>query len=178
MTLTTATRLTTGFCGLLISSVVLAQNLGNRDREFLEQAAQNGYAELSSSRLALQKTRNEQVKAFAQRMVDEHTRSNEELKTLAALKKYQPPTEPSILQKGKEMLISGLGEDSFDRRYINQMGVEAHEDNIELFDRAARETQDVDVKAFATKTLPQLRSHLEAARSLKATLDAAEATRR
>jgi putative membrane protein len=178
MTITYASRLTAGLCGLLISTAVLAQNLTNRDREFLEQAAQNGHAELSASRLALEKTRNEQVRTFAQRMVDEHTRSNDELNALAASKNYQPPTEPSMLQKGKEMLISGLSDDNFDRRYINQMGVEAHEDNIELFDRASREAQDADVKAFATKSLPQLRSHLEAARSLKSALDAGQGNRR
>jgi putative membrane protein len=176
MTLTTASRLCAGLCGLLISTAVLAQNLGNRDREFLEQAAQNSHAELSASRLALEKTRHVQVRAFAQRMVDEHTRSNEELKALAASKNYQPPTEPSLLQKGKEMLISGLSDENFDRRYISQMGVEAHEDNIELFDRASREAQDVDVKVFAIKALPVLRSHLEAARALKTTLEASPGT--
>jgi putative membrane protein len=178
MTTTLAFRFTAGLCGLLISTSVLAQNLASRDREFLEQAAQNGHAEISASRLALEKTRNEQVRAFAQRMVDDHTRSSEELKALAASKNLQVPTEPSMLQKGKEMLISGLSDDNFDRRYVNQMGVEAHEDNIELFDRAAREAQDAEVKAFATKSLPQLRSHLEAARSLRTTLEAGPTNRR
>lgn len=177
MTFTPVFRLTAGLCGLLIGTAVLAQSLANRDREFLEQAAQNGHAELSASRLALTKSRNEQVRSFAQRMVDDHTKANEELKALATSKNYQPPTEPSMLQKGKEMLISGLSDDSFDRRYISQMGVEAHEDNIELFDRASRDAQDVDVKAFATKALPQLRTHLEAARSLKTTLDASQTRR-
>jgi putative membrane protein len=157
--------------GLLLSTAVLAQNLSSNDRDFLEQAAQNGHAEISASRLALEKTRNEQVRSFAQRMVDDHTRANEELRTLAMSKRVELPTEPSLLQKGKEMLISGLSDDSFDRRYVNQMGVEAHEDNIELFEKTSREAQDPDVKAYATKSLPALRSHLEAARGLKTRLE-------
>lgn len=167
----TSLRWMGGAAALLLSAAAMAQNLANRDREFLEQAAQNGHAELSASRLALEKSRSEQVRAFAQRMIDDHTRANEELKALATAKQYQPPTEPSMLQKGKEMLIAGLSDDNFDRRYINQMGVEAHQDTVELFEKAARDAQDADVKAFATKLLPQLREHLQAARSLKVTVD-------
>jgi putative membrane protein len=166
------THVLAGMGGLLLSASLLAQNLASNDRDFLEQAAQNGHAEISASRLALEKTRNEQVRTFAQRMVDDHTRANEELRTLATSKRVELPSEPSLLQKGKEMLISGLSDHNFDRRYINQMGVEAHEDNIELFTKASRDAQDPDVKAYASKTLPALRSHLEAARGLKASLEA------
>lgn len=171
-------RIVGGAAALLISVAVLAQSLTNRDREFLEQAAQNGHAEVSASRLALEKSRNEQVRVFAQRMVEEHTRANEELKALAASKQYQPPTEPSLLQKGKEMLIGALSDDNFDRRYVNQIGVEAHEDTVELFEKASREAQDADVKAFATKMLPHLRDHLQAARGLKATVEGSTENRR
>jgi putative membrane protein len=174
----TPLRLLGGAAALLLSAAVLAQSLVNRDREFLEQAAQNGHAEISASRLALEKSRNEQVRAFAQRMIDDHTRANEELKALATAKQYEPPTEPSILQKGKEMLIAGLSDDNFDRRYVNQIGVEAHEDTVELFEKAAREAQDAEVKAFATRLLPSLREHLQAARSLKATVDRQPENRR
>lgn len=167
----TPVRILSGAAALLLSAAVLAQSLASRDREFLEQAAQNGHAEVSASRLALEKSRNEQVRAFAQRMVDDHTRANEELKALAARKQYQPPTEPSVLQKGKEMLIGALSDEHFDRRYVNQIGVEAHEDTVELFEKASRDAQDADVKAFATQLLPSLRDHLQAARSLKAAVD-------
>lgn len=163
---------------LVVSAAAMAQSLANRDREFLEQAAQNGHAEVSASRLALEKSRNDTVRAYAQRMLDEHSRANEELKALATAKQYQPPTEPSMMQKGKEMLIAGLSDDHFDRRYVNQMGVEAHEDTVELFERAAREAQDTDVKAFASKLLPSLRDHLQAARTLKAAVDANNSPRR
>jgi putative membrane protein len=77
-----------------------------------------------------------------------------------------------MLQKGKEMLISGLSDDNFDRRYVNQMGVEAHEDNIEMLDRGSREAQDAKVKVFATNGLPELRSRLKEVRSLRTSLKA------
>lgn len=156
-------------------AAAFADNLAQRDQEFLEQAAQNGHAEQSASQLALTKARNPQVKAFAQRMVDEHARVGNELESLAASKNYTPPDEPSLVQKGKEALIGGLSDETFDRRYVNQLGVEAHEATVRLFEEAAREARDPDVKAFATKHLPTLRDHLQAARALKATVDPAPA---
>ena len=81
------------------------------------------------------------------------------------------PDGPSLLQKGKSklMLSTADGED-FDRRYAESMGVEAHEDNIELFQKASKEAEDADVKAYAQKTLPALQKHLEMARELASSL--------
>lgn len=155
---------------LLMGGAALADKLPERDQEFLEQAAQNGHAEVSASRLALTKARNPQVREFAQRMIDDHQRVDGELTKLAASKEYTPPKEPSMLQKGKEMLIANLGDDSFDKRYITQMGVQAHEETIRLFEEASREARDPEVKSFAAKHLPALRDHLKTARSLQATL--------
>lgn len=56
-----------------------------------------------------------------------------------------------------------------------QIGVQAHADTVELFERASREAQDAEVKAFDTQLLPRLRDPLQAARRLKATVEAAGA---
>lgn len=152
---------------LMLSSHAMADTLAQRDQAFLEQAAQNGHAELSAGRLALTKARNPQVQAYAQRMIDDHTRIGEELLTLATARNYKPPNEPSMLQKGKEMVIGGMADDTFDRRYVHQMGVEAHMDTIRLFEKAANDAQDPEVKAFAARNLPGLRQHLEVAKDLK-----------
>jgi putative membrane protein len=152
---------------LMLGGHALADNLAQQDQAFLEKAAQNGHAELSAGRLALTKARDPQVQAFAQRMIEDHTRIAEELRALATARNYKPPTEPSMLQKGKEMVIGGMADETFDRRYVNQMGVEAHQDTIRLFEKAATEARDPEVKAFAVKHLPALRQHLEVARELK-----------
>ncbi|MGS5087033.1 DUF4142 domain-containing protein [Hydrogenophaga sp. A37] len=166
-------RCATLVLALMFGGPAFADKLAEGDQEFLEQAAQNGLAEQSASRLALTKARDQRVRDFAQRMVDEHARVDTELQTLARSKDYTPPKEPSMLQKGKELLIANLGDESFDRRYVSQMGVEAHESNVRLFEAAAREARDPDVKAFATKHLPALRDHLETARTLMETVNPA-----
>lgn len=152
---------------LMLGGHAMADRLAQHDQAFLEQAAHIGHAERSAARLAITKARHPQVQAFAQRMIEEHTRIGEELVVLATARNYKPPTEPSMLQKGKEMVIGGMADDTFDRRYVHQMGVEAHQDTIRLFEKAASEARDPGIKAFAVKHLPGLRQHLETARDLK-----------
>lgn len=152
---------------LVFSGTAFADKLAEGDQEFLEQAAQNGLAEQSAGRLAQTKARDQRVRDYAQRLIDDHAGMNAELQALAASKEYTPPKEPSMLQKGKELLIANLGDKDFDQRFVNQIGVEAHESTIRLFEEATLKAQDPDVKAFANKHLPMLREHLRIAQTLK-----------
>lgn len=140
--------------------------LARADRGFLEQAAQNGHAELEASRLAVQKATDPQVKRFAQTMVDEHTRMGQELQTLARSKGVQVPNEPSMMQRAKLKLLSGADGGDFTSRYVDSFGLSAHEETIKLFEEAARDARDPEVKAFASRGLPGLQRHLTMAREL------------
>lgn len=144
-------------------------DLPRAETAFLKQAAQNGHAEVESSKLALQKAANPEVKRFAQQMVDDHTKANAELKALAAAKGVELPDGPSLMQTGKMKLLGTADGDNFDRRYAEAMGVEAHRDTIELFEKASADATDADVKAFAQKTLPTLKHHLMMAEQLQMT---------
>lgn len=75
------------------------------------------------------------------------------------------------------MLSSADGQD-FDRRYAESMGVEAHRETIALFEKASKEARDPEVKAFATKTLPNLREHLQMAQSMQAATGATTSSRK
>lgn len=152
---------------LPLAFAVGAQNLTKHDAAFLEQAAQNGHAEVESAKVAVRKASHPDVKTFAQRMSTDHTQSGETLKALAATKGVKVSTEPSIRQRAQLKLLSAMDGSNFDKRYAEQMGVEAHEETVELFKKASVETKDADVKAFAAKTLPTLEHHLMMARQLK-----------
>lgn len=145
--------------------------LDRADAGFMKQAAQNGHAEVESSKLALTKATNAQVKSFAQQMVDDHTKANNELQSLAQSKGVELPTDASLAQRAKMKLLSAQDGASFDRRYVQTMGVAAHEDTIKLFEKAANEAKDADVKAFAQKTLPTLQHHLQMARDMRSVVD-------
>lgn len=143
--------------------------LDSADRQFLSDAAHSGALEIEGSKLALEKSGNQEVKAFAQQMIDDHTKVSQELATLAKSKGYEPPTEPSLMQKAKLKAL-GMRDDSFDEAYVNEIGVTAHEDAVELFQKASQEAKDPEVKQFATEKLPSLQKHLEHARTLQQTV--------
>jgi len=141
--------------------------LASADKSFLEDAAHGGYTEIAGSQMALDKSKNADVKAFATQMIKDHTAVGEELAALAKSKGYTPPTEPSLVQKG-ELKALNVTDDSFDSMYARRIGVAAHENTIKLFEKAAKNAKDPDIKAFAQKTLPALQSHLDMAKALQA----------
>lgn len=144
-----------------------AGKVSRADTAFLKQAAENGHAEVESSKLALQKApADSPIHRFAQTMVTDHQRSGEELKALAATKGVQVPSQPSALQRGKLKMLASADGEKFSSRYIESMGVQAHQDTVKLFEKAAKQANDADVKAFAVNTLPTLRQHLTMAHEL------------
>lgn len=141
------------------------------DGAFLEQAAQNGHAEIDGAKAALEKAKDSRVKSFAQTLIDDHTKSHAELAALASSKGVDLPKAPSIGQKTKAKILSFRDGDGYDKHFIESVGIKAHESTIKLFKRAVAEATDPDVKAFATKTLPTLEAHLKQAHDLHASLD-------
>lgn len=151
----------------IAASGAFAQDkLARADAAFIKDAAQGGMAEVESSQLAVQKANDPAIKSFAQRMVEDHTKANQELKALAQTKGVELPGDPSMMQKAKVKSLSTADGATFDQRYTESMGVKAHEDTVKLFQKAANSAKDADVKAFASKTLPTLQGHLKMAREL------------
>ncbi|MBV7481846.1 DUF4142 domain-containing protein [Bordetella sp. BOR01] len=142
------------------------QQLDGDDKDFLENAAQAGHAEIEGSKMAQEKAKNPDVKAFADKMVQDHTKVGQELAALASQKGYTPPEGPSLIQKAKIKTLS-LTDDGFDEMYIDQIGVSAHEGAVKLFQDASANAKDPDVKAFAAKNLPALQEHLAMAKELQ-----------
>lgn len=155
-------------CAGIATLALMATTSANArsDADFMKQAAQNGSAEIEASKLALQKAQRPEVKSFAEKMVADHTKTSDELKQLAASKKVTLPDGPSMKQKAELKMISAGDDAKFDERYTKSFGVKAHEETVKLFEEAAKDASDTEVKAFAQKTLPALNHHLEMARSL------------
>lgn len=143
-----------------------AHNIETEDRDFLSNAAQAGHLEIEGSKMALRKSANLDIKTFAQRMIDDHGKVAQELAGLARNKGVEIPGEPSLMQKG---VLKGLDlrSDGFDEAYADSIAVSAHKDAVELFDKAAREAKDAEVKAFAARVLPQLKQHLAMGQELQ-----------
>jgi putative membrane protein len=139
------------------------------DSSFMKDAAESGMAEVEASKIAVNKAVNTQIKSFAQQMIDDHTKANDELKALAASKNVKLPTEPSMVDRAKIKMLDGADGANFDRRYADSFGVSAHQKTVKLFEKQAKNGKDAEVKAWAEKTLPTLQHHLQMAQDIKLT---------
>jgi putative membrane protein len=146
--------------------------LSHQDKSFLKDAAEGGNAEVSASQVALTQSTNADVKTFAQMMVDDHGKAETELKGLAEQKGVKVSDTPTVTKKTEIKLLSERKGSSFDQHYADSIGVKAHQDTIKLFQKEVDKGSDADVKAWASKTLPALQHHLEAAQALKTKTDA------
>ncbi len=134
--------------------------------DFMTKAASGGMMEVELGKLAAQKAQRKEVKDFGNMMVTDHTKVNEELKKLAQQKNIMLPDSmsESHMDHVKE-LRDKTGAD-FDKAYMDLM-VSDHEEDVDMFQSAADEMQDPEVKNFATTTVVSLRQHLDRAKQVK-----------
>jgi putative membrane protein len=149
------------------TAVAQAERSRDNDRQFLMQAASSGMAEVQLGQLATQRAASAEVKQFGQRMVDDHTKANEELAALAQAKNIPVAKELDQQHQAMADTLATLNGAAFDRAYMTGQ-VADHEQAVTLFTTVAKEGQDAEVKAFAAKTLPTLQEHLQQARTLAA----------
>lgn len=135
---------------------------------FLGDAAEAGMAEVEMGKLAAQKAANAEIKKFGQMMTTDHTKANTELKVLAAKKNIALPGDIGSLRSTVDGLSKLSGAD-FDKEYVDEM-VDGHETDVAAFEKQASSAKDPDVKAFAAKTLPTLKRHLEMIKAIQAKL--------
>jgi putative membrane protein len=135
------------------------------DLAFMNDAAPGSMAEVELGKMAAGKAQNAEVRSFAQKMVEDHSKAGDELKQLAAQKKVTLPTD--VLPTHKEVMdkLSKLNGADFDKEYVTSM-VSAHEKDVAAFENVSKTAADADVKAFAAKTLPTLKMHLDMIKGL------------
>jgi putative membrane protein len=135
------------------------------DRKFVKDAAQGNMAEVELGQLAAEKASSDDVKKFGQRMVDDHSKANDDLKQLATKKGVHVPQQLSPKDKATKARLSKLSGEQFDKAYMANM-VRDHKKDVAEFKRETESAKDPDVKNFATSTLPTLEDHLKQAQSI------------
>ncbi len=136
------------------------------DREFLVKAASGGLMEVELGKMAQTQGASAEVKKFGQQMVTDHSKANEELKTIAANKNITVPSTPGEdAQEHINELKEKRGAD-FDKAYMNLM-VDDHQEDVNAYEKEANSGDDADIKAFAAKIVPTLKQHLDMAKTLK-----------
>jgi putative membrane protein len=135
--------------------------------DFVADAATGGMMEVQLGELAKTHAQSQAVKDFGAMMVRDHTKANDELKSIAAKNNVNLPTALTDKQRDHVDDLSKKNGEDFDKDYMKMM-VDDHESDIKMFERCAKdEDEKSDVKAFAGKTLPVLYKHLDAAKKIR-----------
>jgi putative membrane protein len=144
------------------STSAAATSASPTDRDFVMSAASGGMLEVEASRLALERAQSTEVRNFAQKMIDDHTRASRDLMAAAASAGITSvPTTLSSKHQAVLNRLRSLKGAEFDREYAEQVGMMAHHETVSLFQREAAEGSNPALKTFASNTLPALRGHLQ-----------------
>jgi putative membrane protein len=133
------------------------------DSDFAKTAAEGGHAEVILGELAEDRAENKIVKNFGQRMVNDHTKADEQLKTAVADNNMPIPAQMNAKDRAAYSKLSQLSGAAFDRAYARDM-VRDHEADIAAFRHEADDGKVPSIKSFAAQTLPTLEDHLKLAR--------------
>lgn len=164
---TTSTTATDTSATSTAATSTAASSLSSDDTTFVNNAAVGGMAEVSLGQMASSKATNPDVKAFANRMVTDHTRVNDELKQLAQSKGVTLPADVDQASKDAADKLSKTSGKEFDKAYMEAM-VKGHEQVAKDFEKESKDAKDPDLKAWVTKTLPAIQDHLKMAKETKA----------
>lgn len=155
---------------LLGSGSAWAEGLAKADQKMLTDLAMANMAEIETARLALQKTQSDRVKSFAQQMVDEHSKGLEEVRKVASAHSLTLPTELDAKHKALASKLEKLSGDKFDRSYMEQAGVQSHQEAQQLVAKTESSARDDELKSLATRLKPTIHQHLNNAEQLNAAI--------
>lgn len=146
-----------------------AQSAGQKeskaDAKRMREMAQANLAEIEAGKLAAEKAQSEDVKKFAQKMVDDHSKMLEDLKKVAEAKNVELPSAPdSRHQKLMKRLQAASGE-KFDQEYMQAM-VKDHRDAAKLTQRTAKSAKDPELQSAAKQAHTQIQEHQKMAQQI------------
>ncbi len=150
--------------GMALWTTGLAQqaNLTEQDRNFLQDMAQGNRVEVQLGRIAEQKATDPEVKDFARRMINDHSKLQNQLETFASARNLKLPTSTTTQQQNLVSQLQGASSSDFDRQYITTM-LQEHKQDIAKVQQQMAATQDPAVQDLAAKTLPILQNHVRIA---------------
>ena len=158
------------------TTVTTAKNVGGEQRpafdsEFMTKAASGGMLEVQLGQQVAQKATTPEAKQFAQQMVTDHTKYNNELKVLAAQKNITLPTTlGKDQQKVYDDVLAEKGVD-LDKKYVSAMLTD-HKEDITEYQEAVTKAGDANVKTYAQKNLPVLQMHLGMLQKMQPVIEA------
>jgi putative membrane protein len=137
-------------------------------KKFMDDAAITDMFEIRAGQQAQQKSVNSAYKDFAQMTIDDHTKIDEQLKSMAPKLGAQLPLDLDATPKGKIDKLNSLSGAAFERQYKTDQ-VQGHRQAIAEFEGYSKNGDNADLRKWADDTLPILKKHLQHAEALRPT---------
>jgi len=135
------------------------------DKKFIQKVSADGVGEVQLGQLALQKAASDDVKKFAQRMIDDHTKANQQLQQIASASGVPIAQQPNAGIENVKQQLSAVSGQAFDQYYMAIM-LQGHDNAVAEFMHENQVGQNTDLKNFASSTLPVLDEHLNTVRTI------------
>ena len=148
-----------------LSTPAFADKMDNNDASAMKQLAQSSLNEIAAGKSASSKAQSPDVKHFAEKMVTDHGKMLEDLKSLAKRKDVVLPQDASAKDMAQMKLIERKSGADFDREYIEHM-VKHHERDLKDAEAIAAKAKDADFRDTVKNAIPTMRSHHELAQRL------------
>jgi putative membrane protein len=145
------------------ASTTAANPLSDADKAFVHAASSSSSTEIDASKLAMTRSSDKDVKAFARHMMMDHTKLTVQLKTAAPKGVTVPKdnSDTSVLDS-----LKPLKDKDFDNAYISKVGLEGHKQAVDAFQKEISDGQNADLKKAAQKALPTIQKHYQMAQDL------------
>ena len=141
--------------------------MNQADQAMLKSMAQAQLNQIAAARQALDMSKNDQVRRFAQTMLDEHGKALDSITALAQAKHVSLPTEADAAHQKPAARLQKMHGDSFDKAYIQQAGLNDHSKVHSMLQKDASKARDADLKALVAGMAPTVAAHLDAAKNLQ-----------
>ena len=141
------------------------QALNQQDRQFINEAAEGGRAEVEMGKVAAERSDNPAVREFGRWMETDHTMANDALDYIVHRAGVTPPSTIDPHDQTALESLQKLHGAAFDQKYV-PMQVEGHEQTIALFQKEEQSGENPHLKRYAEHTMPMLRAHLAEAQDL------------
>jgi len=154
---------TSAMSGTTGTSTAAAPQLSDDDQKFVQKAALGGLAEVSLGQRVAPGAKNSDVKGFAERMVSDHSKANDELTQLASTKGITLPSQTD--QEHQDAAAKVMSAKNVEKAYMEAM-VKDHDKDVGEFEDESKAAKDPDLKAWIDKTLPVLKEHQKMAHDI------------
>jgi len=153
-----------------VLSAAGSANAATAAQDFVTKASAANEFEIESSKLALEKSQDRNIKAFAQQMIDDHTKTGQKLRDALSTSTSHAEAKDQLDDKGQKNMdkLNSLSGDDFNKEYVSEQ-TSAHKEAVSLFSDYAGSGDDPTLKSFASDTLPTLKMHLQHVQELKTT---------